>query len=96
MKQFLLTMAGVFAGLVLFLVGVPFLLIVIAAGAAQPTALPAQTVLELDLREDLTDQDAQNPFAAFSGGELSVISVVETLRHAVEWIERRITRHLKR
>ena len=57
MKQFLLTMAGVFAGLVIFLVGVPFLLIVIAAGAAQPTALPAHTVLELDLREDLTDQD---------------------------------------
>ena len=82
MKQFLLTMAGVFAGLVIFLVGVPFLLIVIAAGAAQPTALPAQTVLELDLREDLTDQDAQNPLAAFSGGGLSVISVVETLRHA--------------
>ena len=82
MKQFLLTMAGVFAGLVIFLVGVPFLLIVIAAGAAQPTALPAQTVLELDLREDLSDQDPQNPLAMFSGGGLSVISVVETLRHA--------------
>ena len=37
MKQFLLTMAGVFAGLVLFLIGVPFLLIVMAAGAAKPT-----------------------------------------------------------
>lgn len=82
MKQFLLTMAGVFAGLLLFLVGVPFLLIVIAAGAAQPAALPSHAVMELDLREDLTDQDAQNPLAAFSGGGLSVISVVETLRHA--------------
>lgn len=82
MKQFLLTMAGVFAGLTLFLVGVPFLLIVIAAGAAQPAALPSHAVLELDLREDLTDQDPQNPLAMFSGGGLSVISVVETLRHA--------------
>lgn len=82
MKQFLLTMAGVFAGLLLFLVGVPFLLIVMAAGAAQPAALPSHAVLELDLREDLTDQDSQNPLAAFSGGGLSVISVIETLRHA--------------
>ncbi len=82
MKQFFLTMAGVFAGLTLFLVGVPFLLIVIAAGAAKPAALPAQAVLELDLRQDLTDQDAQNPLAAFGGGGLSVISVVETLRKA--------------
>lgn len=82
MKQFLLTMAGVFAGLVLFLVGVPFLLIVMAAGAAQPATIPAHSVLELDLREDLSDQDAQNPLAAFSGGGLSVVAIVETLRHA--------------
>ncbi|HYG28326.1 MAG TPA: S49 family peptidase, partial [Caulobacteraceae bacterium] len=82
MKQFLLTMAGVFAGLLLFLVGVPFLLVVMAAGAAQPAAVPAGSVLELDLREDLSDQDSQNPLAAFSGGGLSVISIVETLRHA--------------
>jgi len=40
MKQFLTTMAGVFAGLILFLVGVPFLLIVIAAGATRPAPLP--------------------------------------------------------
>jgi protease-4 len=82
MKQFLLTMAGVFAGLVIFLIGVPFLLIVMAAGAARPTAIPAHSVLELDLREDLSDQESQNPLAAFSGGGLSVMSVVETLRRA--------------
>lgn len=82
MKQFLLTLGGVFAGLVLFLIGVPFLLIVMAAGATRPAAVPAQTVLELDLRQGLTDQDVSNPFAAFSGSGMSVISVVETLRHA--------------
>jgi len=82
MKQFLLTMAGVFAGLVIFLIGVPFLLIVMAAGAARPDPIPAHSVLELDLRQDLSDQESHNPLAAFSGGGLSVMSVVETLRRA--------------
>ncbi|HEY9237159.1 MULTISPECIES: signal peptide peptidase SppA [Phenylobacterium] len=82
MKQFLLTMAGVFAGLVLFLIGVPFLLIVMAAGAARPTPTPAQTVLELDLREPLTDQDPVNPFASLGRRSMSVMSVIETLDRA--------------
>ena len=42
MKQFLLTMAGVFAGLVLFFVGVPFILIGMVAGAAKPTPTPGR------------------------------------------------------
>ncbi|WP_421738931.1 signal peptide peptidase SppA [Caulobacter sp.] len=82
MKQFFLTVAGVFVGLVLFVVGVPFLLIVMAAGAARPAPIPAHSVLALDLRRGLTDQEAQNPFAAFSGGGNSVMSVIETLRRA--------------
>ena len=83
MKQFLLTVAGVFVGLVLFLVGVPFLLIVMAAGAARPAPVPAHSVLALDLRQGLTDQESGNPFAAFSGsGGTSVMSVIETLRRA--------------
>lgn len=82
MKQFLMTLAGVFVGLVLFLVGVPFLLIVMAASAARPAPVPAHTVLQLDLRGGLSDQDSQNPFAAFGGGGQSVMSIVETLRRA--------------
>ncbi|WP_374571501.1 signal peptide peptidase SppA [Phenylobacterium sp.] len=82
MKQFFITMAGVFAGLVLFLVGVPFLLVVMAAGAARPPTTPAQTVLTLDLREAMTDQDPQNPLAALGRRNLSVMSVIETLRRA--------------
>lgn len=82
MKQFFLTVAGVFVGLMLFLVGVPFLLIVMAAGATRPAPVPAHSVLHLDLRGGLTDQAAQNPFAAFSGGGGSVMSVIETLRRA--------------
>lgn len=49
MKQFFLTIAGVFAGLMLFFVVLPMLFIFAAAGAAQPT-LPARSVLEIDLR----------------------------------------------
>jgi protease-4 len=83
MKQFLMTVAGVFVGLVLFLVGVPFLLIVMAASAARPAPVPAHTVLQLDLRGGLSDQDSQNPFAAFGGGGgQSVMSIIETMRRA--------------
>ncbi|MDP3853701.1 signal peptide peptidase SppA [Phenylobacterium sp.] len=82
MKQFLITTAGVFAGLVLFLVGVPFLLIVMAAGAAKPSPTPDQAVLQLDLRDPLTDQDPVNPFASFGRRSMSVMSVIETLDRA--------------
>jgi len=83
MKQFLMTVAGVFVGLVLFLVGVPFLLIVMAAGATRPAPVPAHTVLQLDLRGGLSDQESQSPFAAFGGGGgQSVMSIIETLRRA--------------
>jgi len=82
MKQFLITMAGVLAGLVLFLVGVPFLLVVMAAGAAKAPATPANAVLALDLRDSLTDQDPVNPFASLGRRSMSVMSVIETLRRA--------------
>lgn len=82
MKQFFLTVAGVFVGLLLFVVGVPFLLIVMAAGAARPAPVPTHTVLQLDLRGGLSDQAPQNPFAAFGGGGSSVMSIIETLRRA--------------
>ena len=82
MKQFLLTMAGVFAGLMLFLVGVPFLLIILAAGASRPEPVPARTVVELDLRQEITDQDRANPFASFGQPTLSVMRIITTLRKA--------------
>lgn len=85
MKQFFLTVAGVFAGLFLFLVVVPFVLIAVAIGSAsskEPT--PAHAVLELDLREGLTDQTPTNPFAAFGGSGLSTLQVVDTLAQAAD------------
>ena len=82
MKQFLTTMAGVLAGLVLFFIGVPFLLVVMAAGAAKPAPTPSHTVLQLDLRQGLTDQAPQNPFLAIGRRSTSVMSIIETLEKA--------------
>ena len=83
MKQFFLTVLGVFTGLFLFLVVVPFILIAIAIGSAsskEPT--PSNTVLELDLREGVSDQAPTNPFALFGGGGLSTMQIVDTLAQA--------------
>jgi protease-4 len=81
MKQFLITMAGVFAGLALFVIGIPFLLISAAAGALAPEPLPARMVLSVDLRGPLSDQDG-GVASIFRGGSTSVISLVQTLREA--------------
>ena len=80
MKQFLLTMAGVVAGLMIFFVGLPLMLVLAALSAPRPVA--AASVLKLDLRRSLNDQDAQNPLALLGKKSLSVMSVVESLRRA--------------
>ncbi len=82
MKQFLLTVAGVFVGLLLFFVGVPILAVSLLAGSVHAPAAAANTVLLLDLRKDITDQGGGNPLAAFSGRSLAVTDVIQTLRRA--------------
>ncbi|HEV7384500.1 MAG TPA: signal peptide peptidase SppA, partial [Phenylobacterium sp.] len=82
MKQFLITAAGVFAGLLIFLIGVPFVLISMAAAAAGPGPIPSKAVLELDLRDPLTDQSPQSPLAGFARRGHSVMSIIEGLRRA--------------
>ncbi|KQW83157.1 signal peptide peptidase SppA [Brevundimonas sp. Root1279] len=83
MKQFLLTMLGVFAGLFLFLIVVPVILITLAiSSASSKDSTPAHSVLELDLREGVTDQAPTNPFAIFGGGGLSTMQIVDTLAQA--------------
>ena len=82
MKQFLITAAGVFAGLVIFLIGVPLLLIGMAVSATAPQPVPAKTVLELDLRGPLSDQSARNPLWGLARNSTSVMSIVETLHRA--------------
>ena len=82
LKQFFLTVLGVFTGLVLFLVVIPVVLLTAAiAGSSKPTT-PAVAVLELDLRDGISDQPSNDPFAVFSGSGLAVTDVVDTLIQA--------------
>ena len=83
MKQFLITVAGVLVGLVLFLFIGPFLLIsMLAASVSSQPAQPAQMVLALDLREEMTDQRPTNPFAALGDGNslLDTLARIEAAR----------------
>lgn len=82
MKQFFLTVLGVFTGLVLFVVVVPVVLIMMAASSAgsQPS-MPRNAVLELDLREGVSDSPSVNPLS-FGGSGLSVVEIVDGLAQA--------------
>jgi len=83
-KQFLVTIAGVFVGLMLFLVGLPFVIAMLIASSApssEPSAAPDKAVLVVDLRFPLRDQPSPSPFASFNG-ELSSIEIVRRLEAA--------------
>ena len=81
MKQFLTTVAGVFAGLLLFFIGLPILIFAIVAGSAAPAPLPGKVVLALDLRDGITDQSPSG-LEALGMSPLSVTSIVLGLRRA--------------
>ncbi|WGM31761.1 signal peptide peptidase SppA [Brevundimonas sp. NIBR11] len=82
MKQFFLTVLGVFTGLILFVVVVPIVLVIAAAASTSKPTTPANAVLELDLREGLSDQPSNTPFAVFGGSSLSTVGIVDTLAQA--------------
>lgn len=82
MKQFFLTMAGVFAGLLLFFVGLPIVLVGMVAASSRPAPPPANTILSLDLRTAISDQESRNPFAFLSAHSLSVQQIVNGLKQA--------------
>src|SRR4051812_35597842 len=82
MKQFLITAAGVFAGLLIFMIGVPFVLISMAAAATGPGPVAAKAVLQLDLRDSLTDQSPSGTLAGLTRSGNSAMSIVEGLRRA--------------
>jgi protease-4 len=82
MKQFIITVAGVFVGLLLFFVGLPLLIVAMLAGAARPAATPEVAVIELDLRGALPDQDPSSPLAALRSSNPSVMAIEQTLRRA--------------
>ena len=68
MKQFLITLAGVLVGLVLFLFIGPLVLVMMISASMQPAPQPSHMVLALDLREPMTDQTPTNAFAALGAG----------------------------
>jgi protease-4 len=82
MKQFVITVAGVFVGLLLFFIGLPLLIVAMLASAARPTATPDVAVINLDLRGALPDQDPPGPLASLRSGGPSVLAVEQVLRRA--------------
>jgi protease IV len=80
LKQFFLTVLGVFAGLLLFVIIIPVMLIASAVGSSAPVT-PSNSVLVVDLRDNLTDVPANTPFAAFSAGS-SITGLVRKLEAA--------------
>ncbi len=82
MKQFLITVAGVFVGLALFMVGLPILIVALVAVAVQPAPMTGRGVLVLDLRGALADQEAGGPLAFLRGKPQSVMAIEEGLRRA--------------
>ncbi|MBC7767588.1 MAG: signal peptide peptidase SppA [Phycisphaerales bacterium] len=90
MKQFLITVAGVIVGSLLFCILGFFMLVGMIGAASAPPAQPGHIVLSLDLREPMTDQRPSNPFAALGGGPalLDLITRIDAARtdDAVEGI----------
>ena len=84
MKQFLITIAGVFIALALIVVAVPLGLLAWAASVTRPPPVAERTVLVLDLRGKLPDQASQSPLADLGGKSLSVMSIEEGLRQAAK------------
>ena len=82
MRHFITTVAGVFVGLGLFCIAAPILIVALVLIAARPAPVPDRSVLLLDLRDGVTDQDRRGPFSAFQGKSLSVIGIEATLRRA--------------
>jgi protease-4 len=82
MKQFLLTVAGVFVGLVVFMIVVPVTLVALAVSSTRPAPITGRVVLNLDLRGGLTDQEPQQGLAALGGGGVSVMGIEDGLRRA--------------
>jgi protease-4 len=86
MRQFFLTLAGVFAGLTLFAFSIFAFFIVLTAsvqseaGERLAGVTPDVTVLDIDLRRALPDQASATPFSAYRPP--SLIALVEALARA--------------
>jgi protease-4 len=85
-KQFFITVAGVFVGLIVFAIASVFLLVFMISSsvnsATRNPATPNSVVLELDLRDTIPDQ--RNPAAFFLGGHLNTIDIIRKLEAAAD------------
>ena len=84
MRQFVLTLAGVFAGLVLFFVALPMALILWAVAAAKPATPTGAQIVSLDLRQAIADQEPAGGLAFFGTRKLSVVGLVRGLDRAAK------------
>jgi len=84
MKQFLITVAGVLVGLTLFAVAAPLLLVAAVAGWTRPAPMAASSVLVLDLRGGLSDQEAQSPLFVLEGKSQVIQEIVQAGDEFVE------------
>lgn len=77
MKQFLITVAGVLVGMILFIVVVPFVIIsmIVSSIGDRPPA-PSSMVVAIDLREPMTDQRPLSPFASWGGHGQNLLDIV--------------------
>lgn len=85
MKQFLITVAGVLVGLILFVIVVPMVLISSLSNAASKhhaDSTPGAIVLGIDLREEMSDAPSSSPFNF--RGATSVVELVEKLDAAAK------------
>lgn len=81
MKQFLITIAGVFIGLILFFVAIPFILIASLSGDSKPKAPKHDVVLRIDLRGEVSDQGASSGLAGLSSS-VNTVDIIEKLTQA--------------
>jgi len=81
-KQFLITVAGVLVGLVLFLFIGPILLLFMISSSMRGPPQPAHMVLSLDLREPMNDQRPDGPFGSLSSRRalLDVLAKIDAAR----------------
>ncbi len=80
MKQFLITVAGVVVGLVLFLIVGPIVLIGALTSGSQNPPTPSAVVLDLDLRREIADGRNTNPFS----GRPSAVEILRKLEAAAK------------
>ena len=82
MRQFFITLGGVFAGLFLFFVIAPMLVIGVVAASAKPARTPNDAVLVVDLRSGLSDDGGQASIIPLGNKTGALTRAILTLHRA--------------